>query len=315
MKKLPIILFFQFLLIPACKVRPESPVTSQLRGLELEDKLKLNTIELSGLTVSGSANSKQLYSVSDSRNEIFEISVELSQVVPHKIKPGKCAIVGNPSQFEAITSDKNYFFVLQENSSKIFVVNRETFECERTISVAIPFNSKIAQDWNSDSNSLGEGFILNKNGHILLTKEKDPVMIVEFAPNSESALGFKPGDAVTWYESFPMDTFSELQFSAVKSWKISDQSYVKLIDISDLTVGPDGKLYALSDQSNGYGIIEENLRPDEKHFKVKNFWQFPRKIKKPEGIAIIDDQTIYITTDNTEEKNNFFIFQATPNKQ
>ena len=291
-----------------CRIRPAGEDTGHVKGLSVQKRMSLNSVELSGLTRDSLVGGAQRFlSISDSRNEILEINPDASRIVAHGINAGRCPAVADASQFEAIVADKDRIFVLQESSSLIFVLSGEDFSCQGVLTLTTAHDARIDSDWKADPNSRGEGFLLLKNGHIIVAKEKDPVTLVEFAPMGEGVSGFRTGDAVTGRDVFPMPRGSDTVYSAIKSWPLSSNSEFKVADISDLAIGPDGSIYALSDQSNGFGKIDSTLRPDEKTFKVKSFWQFPKKIIKPEGLSIGEDSHIYVTTDGGEGLDNFFV--------
>lgn len=310
MKTAVIAIFFVVCTTSQCKSGSNSTDDSTFKDLKLEKKLSLNSLELSGLATTGKTSEHPtMFTISDESTEIFEISNNLEDVAKHDVIIQNCPDIGRPSQFEAIAADKNYFFVLQESRSRIFIITRETYRCERVISFVVPENLAMSHDWNSDSNSLGEGMILLKNGHMILAKEKAPVLLIEFAPPGVQAQGFRPGDGITWQDEFPFNTTSTDPYYAVKFWKMSDKSEFKLSDISELALAPDGVIYALSDQKNGLGKLESVLSPGEKSFKVKNFWSFPNKIRKAEGLVIDEDYSTYVAADTALDQKNFFIFR------
>ncbi len=183
-------------------------------------------------------------------------------------------------------------FVLIEPEGKIRVLNAEG-KLIHTITLKI--KGKLKDDWDvegdhqSDENSLAEGFLPMKNGHILVLKEKEPALFVEFGPYGEDALGVYPETILQPTDNFQFDpSRSESTLVNRKTWKLKSVSKDLVGDLSDLAVAPDGNIYALSDKSRLIVKLERDLRLDENKVEFDAAWKLPKKIEEPEGLVMTD---------------------------
>lgn len=210
------------------------------------------------------------------------------------------------SQWEAIAADKSRVFIMRENPGEVFVFSGDLKTFLQAIILKIPKSSPLHAAWTADPNSRGEGMILLKNGHILVIKEKDPVQLIEFGPQNDLAEGFKPGEAVGMDENFPLPVGTEVEFFPLKYWDVGNDSNALISDVSDLAVGPDGKIYALSDKDSRIAALENVLKPTETKFKVKASWTLSDKVAKPEGLVITSSFEPLVTSDDADIGRNLF---------
>ncbi len=212
------------------------------------------------------------------------------EVAASSVRDVSALFPANPrgSQWEGIAADgAGNVFVLEENPGRIFVLDRDARRLLHTITLEVPESSEEwTVAWRDSANSRAEGFVLLKNGHVLIAKEKDPRRIVEFGPKGERASGFRKGGEITT-QTFPFSG-RESTLVALKAWKIEGKAD-DFGDISELAVGPDG-LYVLSDESRAIAKIPAlDVRSDEAVADEK--WKLPFKSsdedKKTEGLVIL----------------------------
>jgi uncharacterized protein YjiK len=156
-----------------------------------------------------------------------------------------------------------------------------------------------------DSTSAGEGLVALHRGRLLVAKEKDPPLLVEFGPP-----GRPEGIAA---DSFPaageaVDAPSgRLQASA--AWSVDEVE-----DISDLWFGG-GSLYCLSDQSRCVVTVDLPLRPDSDRARTNDRWnlEVPERRGepdgKPEGLVVTDDGTLIVGLDTTTPTENLCLYR------
>lgn len=279
--------------------------------LSVKDELRVEGRELSGLALRGSKNHPELLLISDSGYKVLSIAYnggfsakqyfyDLKDLIDTPDKNGR-------SQWEAIAVDQDHVFVLEENPGRVFVFNRDLTILEQTLILKVPKSSPVYTTWEKDPNSRGEGLVLLKNGHILIMKEKDPVQLIEFGPAGNSSSGFRPGDAAGPGDKWPPAAGKNIDFVPLKVWDIGETSRDLLKDASELTTGPDGKLYALSDQAECIVAIENVLKKTEERFKIKQSWRLPTKITKPEGMIFDDKFAPLVTSDLSGIDRNLFL--------
>ncbi len=206
---------------------------------------------------------------------------------------------GNASQWEGVASDASgKIFVLEESPGTIFVFDAD----------AKTLLQKIKLDFGGEFevNSLGEGLVLLKDGHILVLKEKKPAMLVEFGPAGSEAVGVSSDNIIEKNEPFALVPGDKIKYKPLKSWDFTAKAEELMADFSELAVGPGGVLYLLSDESGRIGRLESKLRTDEKKVNVKAFWDLPKKIEHPEALIFIGTTPV-VGIDTKSKDDNVFI--------
>ena len=74
-------------------------------------------------------------------------------------------------------------------------------------------------------------------------------------------------------------------------WWLSDGLAALLPDISDATVGPDGRLYVLSDQGSAIARLPDVLEPGGGRVGAVAAWRIAGKPENAEGLVILADGT------------------------
>lgn len=281
--------------------------------LAVDDQMRVDARELSGMAFRGAGSTIELLIISDSSYKVLSIEFDGAFSSKQFYYDAKDAIqasnINNKSQWEAIAADKNHVFILQENPGRVFVFNENLKRLDQTIELKVPKSSPLHIDWENDPNSRGEGLVLMKNGHFLVLKEKNPVQLIEFGPEGETSDGFRPGDAATPDDVFPLPPGKSAVFVPLKHWNIGTNSSDQLKDASELAIGPDGKLYALSDQTERIVSIENVLKKSEDRFKVKQSWKLAGKVTKPEGMIIHRNFAPLVTSDLSAVDRNLFLMK------
>ena len=92
------------------------------------------------------------------------------------------------SQWEAADGDSTgRVFILQESPGKVFILSPELDGLLHTIDRSVEGNERL--DWEKSPNERGEGLVLLANGHVVVAKEKEPPLLMEFGPEGEEASG------------------------------------------------------------------------------------------------------------------------------
>ena len=159
--------------------------------------------------------------------------------------------------------------------------------------------------WRQNENSRGEGFILLNNGHIIVLKEKDPGLFIEFGPLNSVAEGLLPELIVQNEDRFPVSVSNgDLDYYPLKIWQMSDTATAMMKDFSELTVSPEGRVYILSQESNIVGLLEGRLKVDEEKATMRKYYKIPSSIDYPEGMSFNRDSVLYIGSDQKNLNSN-----------
>ena len=100
--------------------------------------------------------------------------------------------------------------------------------------------------------------------------------------------------------------------TALATWLLSDDLAALLPDISDATVGPDGRLYLLSDQGSGIVRLPDVLDPRGGTLESVAAWRIAGQPRGAEGLVILDDGTVLVGLDTKAAKRNLLRLDPLP---
>jgi uncharacterized protein YjiK len=284
--------------------------SEQLTRLDVLESHTLPLQEVSALAPIARANdSLDLYAVGDSSYEIIRFRRSASGV--SDIKSRTLVPRGAPktSQWEAAAVDGcGKLYVLAEDKSRITYFDAGLNESLGHFDLDPSSVKGLAKRWNQ-KNSLGEGMVLMRQGHVLLLKEKNPPLLVEFGSPGSRAQGWNVELGLGAEDCFVLPPAPTLV--ARKVWKFSKHLEKLADDASELTVGPDGRLYMLSDKSALLLRLEDRLKPGEDKVKASAAWQLPKGFEKAEGLVIDASMHPWVALDR-KDKDQPNLFRLSP---
>lgn len=214
------------------------------------------------------------------------------------------------SQWEAIEVDASgRTFLLQEYSRAILVLDGALDSVVQVLNFdfsATRFapNKRSKRYRRADDSLSAEGFLLMKNGHILIAKEKSPAIIAEFGPSGSTAMGVSQASLLGSDEVFDLiQASTQRSLVLLAEWQIAD--YGKC-DISDLAKDPAGSVYVLS-QNCGTVQKFEQLNVDQPNVVASGKWRLPKMIRNPEGLFVDSQKRFWIASDIKDKGDNLFI--------
>ena len=302
---------------------PVEPAESReaRRELVVTDRYNVPIAELSGLAIARSVeaargaadmDSIRLYAIGDATYDVASLiinsssghaSIRLSNAGPVLGKHG-----GNASQWEAIATDNlDIICMLGEKQSEISCLDLSLRKDLGTFKLDVSGIKGLDRAWQDRPNSRGEGMILMKNGHVLILKEKQPSMLIEFGPKGDLPMGYGPDTFLGHGEAFALPPSKN--WVALKAWEFSDRLGELASDASEITLGPDGRVYLLSQESSTLIRLEKVLKADEARITVDHdaYWKLPAEIEKAEGLIIDADMRPWIGIDiKQKDKPNLF---------
>ncbi len=299
------------------------------KALAITGQYNVPIAELSGLAiVRTSAQKKEgtrLYVIGDANFKIanLPINAEPNDAIDHALDLAPVIGRNNPSQWEAIAADgKDTICMLSETSGEVSCVDRGLQQYRGSFSLDVSTIAQLDAAWKARPNSRGEGMILLKKGHILVLKEKEPSMLVEFGPAGDAPMGYGPDVFLQREEAFIMPSPNPGGTSslvALKAWAFSARLQELARDASEITVGPDGRVYLLSQESSTLIRLEKTLRPDEDRIGVGHksegshgeYWLLPAGLEKAEGLVIDDEMRPWVGID-IKEMNKPNLFRLSP---
>jgi uncharacterized protein YjiK len=210
------------------------------------------------------------------------------------------------SEWEAADGDRTgRVFILQESPGVVYIFSPELDRLLHVIELSVEDSDRL--DWENEPNKQGEGLVLLGNGHVLIAKEKDPPLVMEFGPRGDDAQGVEPGLLLLGDEEFPLPPTERAEYVLLSSWGLDLDAQRRISDISDVAVGQDDRLYLLSDESRCIARLEQPLPPEQPRLSVTGIWTLPVEIEQPEGLVLLDDHTPVVAIDRQEPRSNLFV--------
>jgi hypothetical protein len=209
-------------------------------------------------------------------------------------------------QIEAICVDgAGRVLLLQEIPARVELVDFAARRVASSIALEVPMRHPLADAWADPDGSRGEGAVLLRNGHLLIAKEKDPPAFIEFGPAGEAPSGFHAGAGLA--EGARWDVAEgELVFTALQWWEPGGSLADGCEDFSDLEVGPDGRLYVLSDKSRSVARLDV-LDRDGGPARADRIWRIDGLDGKPEGLAFSPQGRAIVALDTRKAKHNLVV--------
>jgi hypothetical protein len=212
------------------------------------------------------------------------------------------------SEWEAADGDATgRVFLLQESPSRVYIARRDLDHIERVIDLKLDAPQRRDLNWDADSNARAEGLVLMANGHVLVAKEKDPPLILEFGRRADDAAGVQPTLLLGSLGEFPVPDKPTTAFEVLATWHL-DQG-AGITDISDIAAGPDDRLYLLSDESRCIARVETSVSRGETAVDVVEIWELPEEIQQPEGLVLMENMIPIVAIDRDEQEENLFVME------
>ena len=96
------------------------------------------------------------------------------------------------------------------------------------------------------------------------------------------------------------------------TWWLGKELATRLPDISDATVGPDGRLYLLSDQGSAIARLPDVLDPRGGVVEATAMWRIAGSPENAEGLVILDDGTVLVGLDTKSSRRNLLRLNPLP---
>lgn len=271
--------------------------------LKVLDVADIPLREVSGLAVGGN----RLLAVGDHDPVVFSAVLEPWPLRWHGTDLAGLDLPGGGVQFEAVQpSGEHMVLVLQEQPARVLHIDLATPALVGTLVLDVPEGHRLREAWLGDRSSRGESMVLTEHGHLLVVKEKDPPAILEFGPPGEAPVGWRRGVE----PSAP--ALGDAALTVLATWWLGEQMQKQLPDISDATVGPDGRLYLLSDQGCALARLPDVLDPQGGTIDPVVVWRIAGSPENPEGLVILPDGSVLIGLDTKAPKANLLRLEQLP---
>lgn len=149
--------------------------------------------------------------------------------------------------------------------------------------------------------------MLLRNGHLFVVKEDKPRQLLEFGLPGARAEGLRADLPIADTGEFPTPLESRAVFHLLSAWDLGGAAMERIGDLSDVTVGPDGRIYVLSDESRCIARLQATLDPQDRLIEVDRIWGLPERLHQPEGLVITGDWQVLVAVDHPEPRQNLFL--------
>jgi hypothetical protein len=219
--------------------------------------------------------------------------------------------IPDSSQWEGIDTDATgRVFVLREVPGTVLVFDEALAVLLHVVPLTVDDDPAEVEAWEADHNALGEGLLLLRNGNLFVVKEDKPRQLLEFGPPGARAEGLRDDLPIAHAGEFPTPRESRVTFRLLSAWDLGGGAMERIGDLSDVTVGPDGRIYLLSDQSRCIARLQASLDPRDRLVEVDRIWGLPDRLVQPEGLVITADREVLVATDHDEPRENLFLLHG-----
>ena len=259
--------------------------------------------EVSGLVLRGS----ELLAVGDHDPVVFTAPLQPWPLLWQGTDLAGLELPDGGTQFEAIQpTGERTVLVLQEQPARVLHIDLSVPELIGTLLLDVPDGHRLREAWLGDRSSRGESLVLADRGHLLVVKEKDPTAILEFGPAGDDPVGWRKGGPTV--PPGPGDA----TLTVLATWWLSGELAKWLPDVSDVTLGPDGRLYMLSDQGSAIARLPDVLDPRGGEVEAAAIWRIAGSPENAEGLVILDDGTALVGLDTKSPRRNLLRLNRLP---
>jgi hypothetical protein len=279
----------------------------------------LDLREVSGICErpAGGGRDRQLLAVGDQTHQILVGDLpaggpgrfERRDLAP--LLAGAGLRVPDSSQWEGIDTDSTgRVFVLREVPGTVLVFDEALAALLHVFPLTVDDDPAEVEAWEADHNALGEGLLLLRNGNLFVVKEDKPRQLLEFGPPGARPEGLRDDLPIAHAGEFPTPRESRVTFRLLSAWDLGGAAVERIGDLSDVTVGPDGRIYLLSDESRCIARLQASLDPRDRLVEVDRIWGLPDRLVQPEGLVITGDREVLVATDHDEPRENLFLLHG-----
>jgi hypothetical protein len=293
------------------------------RHSTLAESWHLDLEEVSALCVRrASGGRRELLAVGD-EDFVVHVAVLEGDNLRHRrresardLLPVKVSKGGGGSEWEAVAADgAGRIFALRESTATVFVLSPSLAQLEHTIHLEVEGSDDAhARRLLDEPNAGPEGLLLLKGGHLLVVKQRDPIVVIEFGPRDKPQKGLS-GDAYLAVDrSFELSDGSRTTLHALASWELDARAEETVESANDLAADDRDRLHAVSSKSRCIYELEPASARNGR-LSIAHLWQLPGELqtgsdRRAEGLAFDDQGRPLVALDVKDRKENTFLLES-----
>jgi uncharacterized protein YjiK len=284
--------------------------------LDVRQVWDLDLREVSGICerLAGQGRDRQLLAVGDQSHHILVGDLRVGGPGRFERRDLQPLVAGaglrtpESSQWEGIDTDATgRVFVLREVPGTVIVFDEALEALLHVFPLTVEDDPAELEAWEADQNALGEGVLLLRNGNLFVVKEDKPRQLLEFGLAGARAEGLRDDLPIAHASEFPTPQEHRATFRLLTAWDLGGAAMEDIGDLSDVTVGPDGRIYVLSDESRCIARLQATLDPEDRLVEVDRIWRLPDRLHQPEGLVVTGDWEVLVAIDHDEPRENLFL--------
>jgi hypothetical protein len=218
------------------------------------------------------------------------------------------------SDWEAVATDATgRVFAIAESSADVIVLSRSLRrQLHRIVLKADEGPDRRARKLLDGDNRGPEGFLLRAGGHLLVVKQRKPILLIEFGPRQDRVRGLGAAARLEPDSDFELSPGDETELFPLHSWELSNEEAVG--SANDLAIDTRGRLYAIS--SRTYCIYEIAPETDDT-IAAAPTWSLPADVRagedrNAEGLAFDGRDRPIVALDVKDTGDNAFVLEHLP---
>ncbi len=284
-----------------------------MRDTAVRQSCRFPLCEISALCVRGSASGHELLALGDKTFDVVVAELGPSGVgaaVPKALfehLPPDERPEGDGSQWEGLAADREGRVFVLEESGRVFVFSPDFERLLQTIHLDVRESEEPSvRDFFKDANAGAEALVLLPPDGLLVARQKEPIMLVQFGPPESDA---DAPDPTSFARDVPFGLSDEPRtvLTALRHWTMRAEDEDDIESVNDLAVDASGRLYAISSKARRIC----RLRVGDHEVEVGESWRLTHAIeaskkRKAEGLAFGAQDEPFVAIDTKDDDDDVF---------
>jgi len=281
----------------------------------VRQKRRIPLEEVSAVCVRRGVVGHELLAVGD---EAFKVVVAelgdtgIGKGVPRKLEhffPVEARSAREGSEWEGLAADREgRVFVMKESSGTVFVFSPDFEKLLQTIELdASESDEPRVRSLFEDPDAGAEALVLLPPSDLLVAKQRDPIMFVQFGP-PDTRVSAGGRMSLAQDIAFQLSENAHAKLTALRHWTMRADEESEMKSVNDMAIDASGRLHVISSKSRR--IYRLDIGDHE--VRIDDDWDLADAIemskdRKPEGLAFDPDGRFVVAVDTKDERDNVFL--------